>query len=172
MVKSAYRFVHDAWKRPKKIGNILRARFTAYRAQKTVERIDKPTRLDRARAVGYKAKRGYALVRVKVKKGGRRRTLYGRRGRKPSKAGLIRYSPKKSLQWIAEEKAARRFPNMEVLNSYFAGDDGKNKWFECVLVDPKIPEIQSDRKINWIIGKKGRAMRGLTSAGKKSRALK
>jgi len=172
-MKSFYKFVREGWKRPKKnLGDVLKKRLVEWRKQHTVERIEKPTRLDRARSLGYKAKKGYVLARVKVKKGGRRRRLYGRRGRKPSKAGLIRFTSKKSLQWIAEEKAGRKFPNLEVLNSYYVGDDGVNKWFECILVDPNHPNISADKKINWIINQRRRALHGLTSAGKKARGLK
>ena len=171
-MKSFYRFIHKSWKKPKEnLGGIIRKRLIEWRKQDVVERIEKPTRLDRARSLGYKAKKGYVLVRVKLKKGGRRRRLYGRRGRKPSKAGLVKFTPKKGLRWIAEEKANRKFPNLEVLNSYLAVDDGVNKWFECILVDPNDPNIKSDRKINWITNQKKRALHGLTSAGKKARRL-
>jgi len=40
-----------------------------------------------------------------------------------------------------------------------------------ILVDVNHPAIRSDKDINWILGKKGRVHRGLTSAGKKSRGL-
>ena len=143
-----------------------------WRKQHTVERIDKPTRLDRARTLGYKAKQGYVLARVKIRKGGRRRPA-DRRGRKPSKAGLVHFTFGKSKQWIAEEKAQRRFPNLEVLNSYYVAEDGKRIWFEVILVDPEHPCIKNDQKLNWICkpANRGRVFRGLTSAGKSSRSL-
>ena len=56
----------------------------------------------------------------------------------------------KSLQRIAEERAQKHYPNLEVLNSYWVGEDGKEKFFEVVLVDPVHPEIVSDPKISWI----------------------
>jgi large subunit ribosomal protein L15e len=88
--------------------------------------------------------------------------------------GVKKYKPAKSLKLIAEERAARKFPNLEVLNSYWVGEDGRYKWFEVILVDPHHPVIQSDPKINWICQKqhKGRVFRGLTSAGKKVRGLR
>lgn len=63
---------------------------------------------------------------------------------------------------------------MEVLNSYWVGEDGKHKWFEIILVDPSHPVIASDPNLNWITKKThtGRAERGLTSVGKKGRGLK
>jgi large subunit ribosomal protein L15e len=68
-------------------------------------------------------------------------------------------SPGKSLQRQAEEKAARVFPNLEVLNSYWVGQDGVYKFFEVILVDRALSPG----------GAKGRAFRGLTSASKKGR---
>ena len=104
--------------------------------------------------------------------GGRHRPAY-HRGRKPIHAGLTHYTPKKSLRWIAEEKAARKFVNMEVLNSYEVADAGDVKFFEVILVDPRQPGIKSDPKINWICSpeNRGRVTRGLTAAGKKARGL-
>jgi ribosomal protein L15E len=85
-----------------------------------------------------------------------------------------KYKLAKSLRLIAEERAARKFPNLEVLNSYWVGEDGRHKWFEVILVDPNHPVIKADKDINWICEKqhKGRAFRGLTSAGKKVRGLR
>ena len=56
----------------------------------------------------------------------------------------------KNIQRIAEERTAKHYPNMEVLNSYWVGEDGKHKYYEIILVDPFHPVILSDRKINWI----------------------
>ncbi|MFQ6060450.1 MAG: 50S ribosomal protein L15e, partial [Thermoplasmata archaeon] len=69
---------------------------------------------------------------------------------------------------------ARRYPNMEVLASYWVGEDGRNKYYEVILVDPHHPSIINDPKINWICepAHKGRVYRGLTPAGKKGRGLR
>ncbi len=174
MTMSMYKYIRNAWKKPQeRLGSLLKQRLIEWRRQHTVERVDKPTRIDRARALGYKAKLGYALARVKIGKGGRRRRLYHRRGRKPRKAGLVHFTHGKSLQWIAEEKAARRFQNLEVLNSYEVGEDGQYKWFEVIMVDPNHPSIKSDPKINWITNpaNRRRVLRGLTSTAKKARGL-
>jgi len=174
MAKGAYHYLRETWKKSKELDEVLNKRLIEWRRQHTVERIEKSTRLDRARALGYKAKQGFVLARVKIRKGGRRRRLYGRRGRKPSKAGLVHFTHKKGLQWIAEEKAQRKFPNLEVLNSYLIGEDGTHKYFEIILVDPNNLSIKSDPKINWIClpANRRRVFRGLTSAGKKARGLK
>ncbi len=175
MSSGMYGKISEVWKKKNEaLKGLLKERLMDWRREHTVERVEKPTRLDRARALGYKAKQGYVVSRVRVRKGGRRRTLYGRRGRKPSKAGLVKFTEGKSDRWIAEEKAARRFPNLEVLNSYQVGEDGQNKWFEVILVDKNHPAIKSDPKINWVLNpaNRRRVFHGLTSAGKKARGLK
>ncbi len=148
-------------------------RLLTWRRQNTVTRLEHPTRLDRARAIGYRAKGGYVLVRVRVRRGGqRKRAIIA--GRRPKHKGVLRMTLNKSIQRIAEERAQKHYPNLEVLNSYWVGEDGKEKFYEVVLVDPQHPEIVRDPKINWILAPthKGRVFRGLTSAGKSNRGLR
>jgi len=161
-------------RKSKEAKQLAKQRLVEWRKQEVVTRIDKPTEPARAHAIGYKAKKGFVIVRVRIPKGGRRRRLYGRRGRKPSKMGLVKFTPSKSLRWIAEERGQKKFPNLEVLNSYWVGEDGKSAWFEIILVNPNSPEIKSDPKINWICkpANRKRVFRGLTAAGKKARGLK
>ena len=175
MVKGVYQHLRKIWKKPREnLGPLLKTRISSWREGPTVVRVDRPLRLDRARSLGYKAKKGFVVVRVKIRKGGRRRPLYGRRGRKPSKSGLVHFTHSKSLQWISEERAAKRYQNLEVLNSYFVGEDGQYKFFEVILVDPSTPEIKKDPKMKWISqpANRRRVLRGLTFAGKHSRGLK
>jgi len=152
----------------------LKRRLIEWRKQQTVEKIGKPTKPARARSLGYKAKKGFVMARVRVKKGGRRRRLYGRGGRKPRRVGLVRFTPGKGLRWIAEERAVKKFPNLEVLNSYYVGEDGKHKWYEVIFVDPQHPAIRRDKNTKWVTAaaNRRRVLRGLTSAGKKARGLK
>jgi len=172
-MKGLYQYVRELWKKPtEKLGEIIKKRYEEWRKGPRIKRIERPTRIDRARALGYKAKRGFVIVKVRIKKGGRRRRKYGRGGRKPSKAGLVRFTPKLSLQTIAEQRVNRKFPNLEVLASYPVGDDGVYKYFEVIMIDPNIPEIRNDKKINWILNQRKRVYRGLTPSGKKSRRKK
>jgi large subunit ribosomal protein L15e len=141
--------------------------------KKAIVRIQKPTNIPRARALGYKAKKGILVVRVRVRKGSGTKSRPSK-GRRPKRMGLKKLTRRKSIQAIAELRASRKYPNCEVLNSYWIGEDGKHKYFEVILVDVNAPEIKSDKDLKWITEKqhKGRAERGLTSAGKKSRGLK
>jgi large subunit ribosomal protein L15e len=175
MAKSSYYYLSLLWKRPYsgEYGRELRARMIRWRRQSTVFRVEKPTRLDKARALGYKSKPGIIVVRVKVRKGGQRRPRPNK-GRRPKRYGVYGYGVAKSLRLIAEERAARKYPNLEVLNSYYVGEDGQSKWYEVILVDPDHPAIRSDPQLKWIAEpqNRGRAFRALTSAGKKMRGLR
>lgn len=148
-----YKYVAQLWKRPKE--NLPRElwmeRLTKWRKEPAIVRVERPTRINRARALGYRAKQGFIVVRVRVKKGGLNKPR-PRSGRRPKRMGILGHTPKKSLQLIAEERAARKYPNLEVLGSYYVGEDGEFKWFEVILVDPHHPVIKSDPKINWICG--------------------
>lgn len=174
MTKGLYQYVREAWKNPSKsyVKELQWNRLIEWRKANTITRIEKPTRIDRARALGYKAKQGYVLVRVRVRRGGLRKPSI-RKGRRPKRKGIKKITMAKSIQRIAEERADKHFPNLEVLNSYWVGEDGKHKYYEVILVDPHHPVIKSDPKINWICKAchKGRVYRGLTSAGKKGRGL-
>lgn len=171
----AYKYIAEAWKKPEEsfVDDLMRQRLIKWRKQPTVTRVEKPTRLDRARKLGYKAKQGFIIVRVRVRRGGLRKQR-PRTGRRPKRMGVTKYKPAKSLRLIAEERAARKFPNLEVLNSYWVGEDGRSKWFEVIMVDKNHPTNKADKDINWICQKqhKGRVFRGLTSAGKKVRGLR
>ncbi len=171
----AYKYIAEAWSKPEKsyVDELMRQRLIRWRRQPAIVRIEKPTRIDRARKLGYKAKQGFIMVRVRVRRGGLRKQR-PRAGRRPKRMGVKKFKPAKSLRLIAEERAARKFPNMEVLNSYWVGEDGRSKWFEVVMVDPNHPAIKADKDVNWICENQHhrRVFRGLTSAGKKVRGLR
>jgi len=174
MVKSMYAYVREAWNKPdaSEVKNLLWNRMQAWRRERSVVRVDHPTRIDRARALGYKAKQGIAVVRVQVRRGGRRRSRYVR-ARRSARMGKNRITPAKSLQRIAEERASRRYPNMEALNSYWVGQDGKLKYYEVILVDGHHPAIRNDPAFAWVAGTahRGRAERGKTAAGRRGRGM-
>ncbi|ETA67122.1 MAG: large subunit ribosomal protein L15e [Methanolobus sp.] len=174
MSKSYYAYVRDAWKDPDNtyVRELRWERLQEWRKEGSVTKIRRPTRIDRARSLGYKAKQGIVVARVKVRRGGLRKARYIR-GRRTQRMGKNKISGGMSIQRIAEQRADRKFPNMEVLNSYWVGDDGKSKWYEVILVDPNHPVIKSDKNLNWICNNthKGRAQRGKTSAGRKGRGM-
>ena len=148
--------------------DLNKKRLIEWRKEPVTVRIERPTRLDRARAVGYRAKEGIILVRQKILKSRRMRPQF-RAGRR-SKAMRRKKIVNMSYQWICEQRAARKFLNCEVLNSYFVARDGKHEWYEIILVDRNHPAIKKDKLLSWITLKnqKMRAQRGLTSAAKRS----
>src|SRR3989344_3688369 len=170
MTQELYHYLGKAWKKPTR--EMTQTRLIAWRAGGSIVKVDKPLRLDRARALGYKAKKGFVVFRVRLKRGGRKRTrhTHGRMSRKQH----VRKILKMNYQWVAEIRAEKKFPNLEVLNSYPLAKDGKFYFYEVIMVDPSRPEIKNDPVMKWICGNENhnRAQRGLTSAARKSRGLR
>ncbi|ELZ29923.1 50S ribosomal protein L15e [Halogeometricum pallidum JCM 14848] len=175
MARSFYSHIKDAWKNPGdgKVAELQWQRKQEWRDQGAIVRVDHPTRLDKARELGYKAKQGIIVARVSVRKGGARKQRH-KAGRRSKRQGVNRIGRRKSIQRIAEERASRKHPNLRVLNSYWVGEDGSQKWHEVIMVDPEHAAIQNDDDLNWICSDdhKGRAFRGLTNAGTSNRGLK
>ena len=148
-----YRHLKQAWRRPDDsfVRNLMRKRVIVWRRQPTIVRIDKPTRIDRARRLGYKAKKGFVVVRARVRRGGRRKPR-PKMGRRQKRMGVKKHTPAKSIKLIAEERVARKYPNLEVIGSYWVWEDGISKWFEIILVDPDSPSIKTDKDMGWISG--------------------
>ncbi|MBS3096171.1 50S ribosomal protein L15e [Candidatus Woesearchaeota archaeon] len=167
-----YQYIREAWNKPKEgLGQLWQQRLIKWRQEPATIRIERPTRLDSARSLGYKAKQGYVMVRQRVNRGGRQRPKI-RHPRRP-KAMSRRKDLTMNYQTVAEQRAAKKYPNCEVLNSYYVGQDGLHYWYEVVLVDKSHPQILADPRISWIAEPqhKGRVYRGLTSAGKRGRGL-
>lgn len=167
------KYIRKAWEQPKKnLGQEYKNKLVAWRRENAIERVEYPTRIDRARNLGYKAKQGYVIARVRVIRGGKNNpTIH--KGRDAGNLST-KIAQSKNYKWIAEERAQKRFPNMEVLNSYWVGQDEKHVWHEIILVDIYHPQIAADNKVNWLISNKHtrRVHRGLTSAAKRSRGLR
>ena len=172
----AYKYLQELYK--KKQSDVmrftLRLRRWEYRQKNAIHRAVRPSRPDKARRLGYKAKQGYVVFRVRVRRGGRK---------KPARKGIVFGKPcnqgiwvkaKRNLRSVAEERVGRRCGNLRVLNSYWINQDGIYKWFEVILVDPQHKAITRDPRINWIVNAthKHRELRGLTSAGRQGRGLR
>ncbi|MFA5108085.1 MAG: 50S ribosomal protein L15e [Candidatus Micrarchaeia archaeon] len=140
---------------------IYRARLAKWRSEDAIVPVEKPINLARARTLGYKAKQGYIVVRVRMARGQRKRPM-PRGGRKPGK-NIMYLAPGMSLKRQAEQRAARKYRNMEVLNSYWIGEDGQKKYFEILLVD-------RDKYPNMF--RRSRVYRGLTAIAKKGRGMR
>ncbi|GKS62390.1 hypothetical protein YTPLAS21_18480 [Candidatus Nitrosocosmicus sp.] len=117
-----------------------------WRREPTLNRIDHPSRLDRARALGYKAKQGIVVVRARVGRGGMRkqRPVSGRR---PKHIGVVHIKQKISMKRVAERRVSEKYINMKVMGSYLVYQDGMYSWFEVILIDPSHPSITKDKEM-------------------------
>jgi large subunit ribosomal protein L15e len=168
-----YKYVREAWKKPtENLKGIYRERISEWSKGESTVRVDRPTRIDRARALGYKAKQGYVMVRQRVPRGGKQRhRITGGRRSKHNRRNLVLA---KNYRLLSEERCQRKYPNLEVLNSYFVGKNKSYYFYEIILVDKEHPSIKADSRINWICdgANTRRVFRGLTSAGRKIRGLR
>lgn len=172
----AYKYLEELYK--KKQSDVLRFLFRVrcweYRQQGMIVRCTQPTRPDKARRLGYKAKQGFVVFRIRVRRGNRKKQVHkGKTMGKPKNQGVNQLKPKRSRRVIAEERVSRRCPNLRVLNSYWVNADSSHKYFEVICVDPEHAAIRADPRINWICTDKHKARthRGMTAAGRKSRGL-
>jgi len=150
---------------------LARERMIEWRKGDSIVRVEKPLRLDRARALGYKAKKGVVVVRIRIKRGGHKRSRPNKARR--TKRLHIRKNLRMNYKEIAETRVARKYDNMEVLNSYQVGKDGMNYFFEVILVSRVAAEIKSDKELGpFVKAPQKRALRGITSAGRKARGLR
>merc|ERR1712005_82874 len=161
----AYKYLREIWNRKQSdVTRFLqRVRAWEFRQLPTIYRATRPTRPDKARRLGYKAKQGYCIYRVRVRRGGRKRPVHkGQVYGKPRNAGITALKARRSLRSVAEERVARKAGNMRVLNSYWVNADASHKAF------------RRDPRINWIVNPvhKHRELRGVTSAGRANRGLR
>jgi len=140
-----YKYISETWRRiwsDPAFKEYLTKKRMEWRRGKTVERVDKPSRLDKARKLGYRAKQGYVVVRVRVRKGGLSKippTL----GRRQKRMGISKIKRGLSSQEIAEMRAKRKFKNLTVLGSYYLGEDGKYIWYEVIMRNEHHPAVKS-----------------------------
>src|SRR3989338_6115136 len=109
-----YKHIGNLWK--KQGGELLklsRERMIIWRKEPVTLRIERPTRLDRARSLVYRPKSGVIIVRQRVDRGGRKRPDI--KGEKRGKDARQKKIFEKNHRAVGEERAPRRYPNMEVV---------------------------------------------------------
>ena len=124
----------------------LREKAVLWRKQNAMIRIAKPSRISRARRLGYKAKQGIVVVRMRVGTGGMRKQR-PRGGRRPKHLGVTRIKAAVSMKQVAERRVLERYRNMKLLGSYFLYKDSMYYWFEVILADPSHKRIAKDKEI-------------------------
>ena len=135
----AYKYIQETLQKEYADKNrVYKDKTKAWRNGPVMEKVERPANLPRARRLGYKAKQGYVVVRVRIRKGGARKAR-PRAGRRPRALGVTRFTRSMSLKRIAERKASKKYPNLRVLSSYYVWEDGTNHWFETIMRDPHNP---------------------------------
>lgn len=101
----AYKYLEELFKKKQSdlLRFLLRVRCWQYRNLNAIHRASRPMRPDKARRLGYKAKQGYVVYRVRVRRGGRKRPVpkgatYG----KPANQGVNQLKFQRSLRSVAE----------------------------------------------------------------------
>ncbi|KAE8259308.1 hypothetical protein A4X09_0g7817, partial [Tilletia walkeri] len=131
--------------------------------------IHRATRPDKARHLGYKAKQGFVIYRIRVLRGNRKKPVpKGATFGKPVRQGVSQLKPQRSPCSTAEERVGRKCGNLRVLNSYWINSDGV---YKVLCVDPSHKAIRPDARINWIVKRKHHEAPSLTGAGQKSRGM-
>lgn len=125
---------------------ILRDKAVLWRKQNAIIRLEKPSRIQKARRLGYKAKQGIIVIRMRVGTGGMRKKR-PRSGRRPKHLGVTRIKADVTMQQVAERRVLQRYPNMTLLGSYYLYKDGFHYWFEVILADPAHPRIAKDKEL-------------------------
>ena len=173
-MKSGYNYIFETWKnrfKDENLKKLIKERLIKWRREPEIIRIERPTRLDKARKLGWKPINGIILVRIRIKKGLRKRKYMPRNVK--TKNYYYYRSLNMSLRAIAEQRAQRKYPNLEVINSYYVGEDGKYKWYEVILADTNNPNVYSREEYSWLLNSKNRkrALRGLTPGFKSFRKV-
>lgn len=172
----AYKYMQEIYRKKQSdiLRFLLRVRSWQYRQLSSCHRAPRPTRPDKARKLGYKAKQGFVIYRVRVRRGGRKVPVpkgitYG----KPTTSGVNQKKFQRSHRSIAEERVGKKCGGLRVLNSYWVAQDSSYKFYEIIMVDIFHKAVRRDPKLQWICNPvhKHRELRGLTSAGKMSRGL-
>jgi large subunit ribosomal protein L15e len=147
-----YREISKTWQKVfhEKAGDIS-ARAIQMRKEPAMLRLEHPSRLDRARSLGYRAKEGVVVVRARVSRGGMRKPR-PTSGRRPKHMGVLKIKSDVSSQSVAERRVSERYRNMKLLGSYPVWKDGRFAWFECVLIDPLHPAISGDYNYRRALG--------------------
>ena len=107
----AYKYIGELYKKKQSdvLRFLLRVRCWEYRQLNVIHRASRPSRPDKARRLGYKAKQGYVVYRIRVRRGNRKKPVpkgatYG----KPVRQGVNHLKFQRGLRSVAEERVGRR----------------------------------------------------------------
>lgn len=71
-------YIEELWKKKQSdvLRFLLRVRCWEYRQLPGIYRLNRPSRPEKARKMGFKAKQGYVVYRVRVRRGGRKKPVH------------------------------------------------------------------------------------------------
>lgn len=71
-------YIEELWRKKQSdvLRFLLRVRCWEFRQMPSIVRLNRPSRPDKARRMGFKAKQGYVVYRVRVRRGGRKRPVH------------------------------------------------------------------------------------------------
>lgn len=142
-----YALMNSMWReRPNELRELLRQRRIRWRREPSVVRIEKPIRLDKAKMLGYKAKQGFVVLRVRVRRGGFSRPRPNS-GRRPKAIGAVLHKVNVTMLEEAINRCVKKYPNLYPLGGYPLTYDSLYYWFEVIMIDPYHPAIVSDHEI-------------------------
>ncbi|MHB8566785.1 MAG: eL15 family ribosomal protein [Nitrososphaerales archaeon] len=147
-----YRHIARTWRSmTKESSQAFKQRAIIWRRGATYERLERPSRLDRARALGYKAKQGVVVVRIKITRGGMRQKR-PTSGRRPKHMGVLKIKGHFSSQDTANHRVLEKYPNTKLIGSYPVYQDGRFIWFEVILADTSRTTLGSSYDIKKRFG--------------------
>ncbi len=136
-----YRQIGKSWRSLVKTSSpSIKQRAIQWRRGPTVVRLDRPSRLDRARSLGYKPKQGIVIVRIKISRGGMRQKR-PTSGRRPKHLGVLKIKGHFSSQDTANRRVLEKYPNTKLIGSYPVYQDGRFIWYEVILADTNHPAL-------------------------------
>src|SRR2546428_8421214 len=114
-----YECLQQLWRKhdPERLG-WLRQEAVEWRRDPVIMRIRRPTRPDKGSLLGYKAKQGIIMVRVRVRTGGARKPRPAS-GRRQKALGSVKFTRAISFQRVGENGPLRKATNMIVMIAYY-----------------------------------------------------
>merc|ERR1712216_384819 len=164
-------YVGDIWRRKSSyvMWLLSRMRCWSYRQGNSIVTLSITSRFRCARKMGFRFKRGYNVVRVRVRRGNcifrcRRGIVHG----KIVGHGVKNLKLRRNLRYMGEMRVQQFVSNGGVVNSYWVNSDATHKYFEVITVDFCNFGIRRDYRINWVCNGYSGSLRsrGLTIAGK------
>lgn len=122
----AYRYMQELYRKKQSdvLRYLLRIRVWQFRQLTKMVRTPRPSRPDKARRLGFRAKQGYVIYRIRVRRGGRKRPVpkgctYG----KPKSHGVNELKPTRRLQSVAEVSERDAFASASKVVCVVLNDD-------------------------------------------------